>query len=118
GVGGIQPAGYWYKEVGYFTRVQGFADSGTLDGDDRATTLATVRGTYALGFRGPWRLAIATIRKLLHADRRDGRWYRINATRDDGAFGFIFTSYGGYVRREFHDDETVYKVSRWHPLAE
>ena len=120
GVGGVQPENYWYKEVGYFWRVQEFAGSATLDGDDRASTLLVFRREHALACRAPWCDAIAAVRTLLAPATREGRWYRLAATSDAqtgwGAFGFIFTSHGGYHRRELHDDETVYKVSRWHPL--
>jgi hypothetical protein len=116
GIGDQQPENYWYKEVGYFWRVQGFADSGTLDGDDRASTLV-VRRMGLLACRVPWRVAIAIVRALLRSKNRAGRGYCLVATSDDGAYGFVFTSYVGYVVRELHDDETVYKVSRWHPLA-
>jgi hypothetical protein len=114
GIGDQQPENYWYKEVGYFWRVQGFAESGTLDGDDRASTLL-VRRMGLLSCRVPWRVAIAVVRALLRSKNRAGRGYSLAATSDDGAYGFVFTSYVGYVRRELHDDETVYKVSRWHP---
>ena len=118
GIGATQPPHYWYKEVGYFWRVQSFAESGTLDGDDRAATLLVIHGPNVLGARVPWRVAIAAIRALLAPKTREGRWFRIVATSDDGAYGFVFTAHGGYVLRELHDDETVYKVSRWHPLRE
>jgi hypothetical protein len=112
-----QPENYWYKEVGYFWRVQGFAESGTLDGDDRASTLLVHR-MGLLGCCVPWRLAIAVVRVLLRSKNRAGRGYALAAMSDDGVFGFILTSHNGYVVRELHDDERVYKVSRWHPLAE
>ena len=112
GVGKVQPANYWYEEVGYYWRVRGFAQSGTLDGDARASTLLVTRGALALGAKLPWRMAIAAVRALVERDR----WFTIAATSDDGAFGFTLSSHVGYHPREIHDDETVYEVSRWHPL--
>jgi hypothetical protein len=116
GANGVQPAGYWHKEVGYPWRVTGFANSATLDGDARDATLVYRRSTLdaqLLGYRVPWSRAIAAVRAIL-ADST--RWITLAARSDDGTYGFVLSTHGGYVPREIHDDETVYKVSRWHPL--